>query len=454
MKDEPKTPGFLERLGRWAGMFAERFVPDPWIYAIALTFIAFFGAVIVTDKEVVDVARAWHKGLWNKAILVLIAQFSFNLIVCTSLARTPLVKGLLARMAGLPRSPRMAVWLIGLVSIGLSLISWALCIIGGAIFAQEVCREGKKRGMSVHYPLAIAAGYIGMMTFGLGLTSSAPLMVSSAGHLYEAKIGVIPFSETVGSLTSLGILAFVALLCPLILGAMHPSEGVVEGLLPLPLAEDPGDAKPGATFAERLEKSPLVLKLGALLPLSFFVDHFFIQGKGISIDAMNLAFLCAALLLFRTPRQMLRELARASQGVWSIVFQFPFYAGLMGIIVTTGLGKEVAAAFGALASEGTWPMIGVSFQALCNLFVPSAGGQWLVTGEILIDSSQAFHYSNGQAVLIEVMGDQLTNMIQPMWALPALALSGLEARHIMGYTAVVMMVAYAVMVLGLSLFPV
>lgn len=454
----------MERIGRVAGVFAERFVPDPWIYAVGLTFLAWGAAVAFTDKGPREVSDAWASGLWNANILVLIAQFSFNLLVCTAIARTPFVRGLLERVAGLPRSARSVIVTVALVSILLGLISWALCIVGGALFAAEACRQAKKRGIAVHYPLAIASGYIGMMTFGLGLTSSAPLIVARENHSLIAKMGVVPFSATVGTGMSLGVLASCLVVLPALLASMHPGAGgeIIE-------FKDPGGEASGGeadgkevgeeagapqTFAARLETSPVVLKLGALLPVYYFVDHWFLRQKGIGINAMNLSFLCAALILFPTPRDMLRELTRASAGVWSIIFQFPFYAGVMGIISGTGLGQVVARSFVAISSETTWPFIGAVFSALCNLFVPSAGGQWLVSGEILVDTSKAFGFSPAQAVMIEVMGDQVTNMIQPMWALPALALSGLEARHIMGYTAVTMVVGFLIMVAGVTLFPV
>ncbi|MBL91144.1 MAG: hypothetical protein CMH56_04935 [Myxococcales bacterium] len=449
-----ETP--LEKIGRISGLFAERYVPDPWIYAILLTGVAYFSACIFTDAGLWKSAEAWHVGLWNKGILVLIAQFSLNLILCTAIARTPLLKKGLAALAHTPNSAKMAIALIGAVSIGLSLVSWALCIIGGAIFAQEVARGAHHKGFKLHYPLAIASGYIGMMTFGLGLTSSAPLIVSSPGHDLESVIGIVAFSETVGTPMSLTVLALLWIVCPACLAAMHPSQDIVvapDNVLK-ETSSSGGDEQPAATFSEKLERSPWVLKIGAILPVSFLVTYYFIDGKGISINSMNLIFLCAALILYRTPRHMLDELSQASAGVWSIVFQFPFYAGLIGIIKGTGLGMVVAEAFVAISSEVTWPLIGAFFSALCNLFVPSAGGQWLVTGEILVQTSQSFNYSPAQAVMIEVMGDQVTNMIQPMWALPALALSGLEARHIMGYTAVVMVVGFALMCVGITFFPV
>ncbi len=43
-------------------------------------------------------------------------------------------------------------------------------------------------------------------------------------------------------------------------------------------------------------------------------------------------------------------------------------------------------------------------------------------------------------------------MLQPFWALPLLAITGVRARDIVGYTAALMLVAAAWMALGLALF--
>ncbi|MDF1665574.1 MAG: TIGR00366 family protein [Planctomycetota bacterium] len=447
--------GFLETVGRWSGMFAERFVPDPWIYAMILTAVAMIAAYNWGDPEKVesvnDVVRAWSKGLWNPKILVLIAQFSFNLIVCTALAQTKLVQKVLSTLAAVPKSARQAIALVAAVSIGLGLISWALCIVGGAIFGQEVCRQAKRRGIKVHYPLAISSGYLGMMTFGFGLTSSAPLMVAQENHFLASKIGVIPFNQTVGSPMSLATLALLLIACPTMLAFMHPSKKIHEVSLGAKKREIASPAP--TTFAQHLEHSQIFLKVAAILPCWFLYNYYIIDKKGLSIDSMNLVFLCAALILFKRPKEMLEKLSEAARGVWSIVFQFPFYAGLMGIIIETGLGARVAEFFVSISNQTTWPALGVAFQGLCNLFVPSAGGQWLVTGNILIDASRDLAFSDRQAVMIEVMGDQLTNMVQPMWALPALALSGLKAKDILGYTAVVMVAAYFIMAIMLTMFP-
>ena len=49
-------------------------------------------------------------------------------------------------------------------------------------------------------------------------------------------------------------------------------------------------------------------------------------------------------------------------------------------------------------------------------------------------------------------GDQITNMLQPFWALPLLGITKLKAREILPYTLLVMLVGSAIYILGLLIF--
>ncbi len=65
--------------------------------------------------------------------------------------------------------------------------------------------------------------------------------------------------------------------------------------------------------------------------------------------------------------------------------------------------------------------------------MPSGGGQWAVQGPIFIEALKQAHLPYAWGVLALAYGDQWTNLIQPFWALPLLAITGLEAKDIMGY---------------------
>ena len=49
-------------------------------------------------------------------------------------------------------------------------------------------------------------------------------------------------------------------------------------------------------------------------------------------------------------------------------------------------------------------------------------------------------------------GDQLTNMLQPFWALPLLGITGLKAKEILPYTLLLMILGGFVFIGGLLIF--
>src|SRR6187401_1346095 len=99
----------LSRLGAASAAIAERYMPDAWIYAILLTFIAYFAALALTPSTAWHAATAWHSELWNKDVLTLIAQFSVNLILCTTMARAPVIQQALIRLAAKPTTATGAI---------------------------------------------------------------------------------------------------------------------------------------------------------------------------------------------------------------------------------------------------------------------------------------------------------------------------------------------------------
>ena len=51
-----------------------------------------------------------------------------------------------------------------------------------------------------------------------------------------------------------------------------------------------------------------------------------------------------------------------------------------------------------------------------------------------------------------VYGDQLTNMLQPFWALPLLGITGLKARQILPYSMLIMLGGMSIFFFGIIIF--
>jgi short subunit fatty acids transporter len=86
---------------------------------------------------------------------------------------------------------------------------------------------------------------------------------------------------------------------------------------------------------------------------------------------------------------------------------------------------------------------------IVNMFVPSGGGQWAVQCPIMMPAAEALGVSYGRAAMGIAWGDAWTNMIQPFWALPLLAVAKLNIKDIMGYTTVILLWAGIVTSLGM-----
>jgi len=234
----------------------------------------------------------------------------------------------------------------------------------------------------------------------------------------------------------LGATIFAALLSGLSFGAL--AHALWD---PRAADEAPEEDRP---FASSLERSRL---LGWLLTsLGFGALFLEVYGGGfaLSFNNMNFTFLFLGIALHGNLGRYVRALGEAVQGASGIVLQFPFYFGILGLLVVSGLGASFAAQIGALSTETTYPIFTFLSAGLVNLFVPSGGGQWVVQGDIVIQGAlEHGTHMLPKSILALAYGDEWTNMLQPFWALPLLAITGLRARDVMGYTAAVLLVCGA-----------
>jgi short-chain fatty acids transporter len=441
----------LERLGDSLSRWARRWVPDPFVLAILLTLVTFAASLFYVGFDVKRVLFAWvdgkggGKGFWN--LLAFGMQMCLILVTGHALASSPPVRRALDALAKSARTPARAVVVVTLGAMLLAYLNWGLGLIGGALLAREVGQRARKQGIPVHYPLLVAAGYSGLMVWHGGLSGSAPLKVTLAKDLKEilgeslaAQVQPMPLGQTIGSVGNLLANAILLVLVPLVLVRMLPAKEADR--VPAPALDDePEPAAPsGATPAERLERSSWLGFGFAAVGIATGVLLLRRQGLGnLDPNLLNFVFLFAGLALHGSPLAYVNAVAEAAKGCAGIILQFPFYAGIMGMLAGTGLLTAVA---GAMAHVGPGALPAVSFYSagLVNLFVPSGGGQWAVQGPILLEAAVKSGVSPARMVMALAYGDQWTNMLQPFWALPLLGITGARARDIIGYTAVILLV--------------
>ena len=115
------------------------------------------------------------------------------------------------------------------------------------------------------------------------------------------------------------------------------------------------------------------------------------------------------------------------------------------------LAKVMAGWFVAISTAQTLPFWSMISGGLINLFVPSGGGQWAVQGPVMIEAASELGADLPRVAMGVAIGDQWTNMIQPFWTIPALAIAGLGVRDIMGYTVIAFLWTGIIFAAGLLL---
>lgn len=448
----------IRRLGYRFASLARAVTPDPFVLAVGLTLVVFVLAAAVQGTGPVEIIRAWQgdSGFWS--LLAFAMQMVLILVTGHALASSPAVSALLGRIASLPRTGAQAAGLVSFVAIATALLNWGLGLVVGAILAREVGKSCAARGVRAHYPLLAAAGYTGLMCWHGGFSGTAPLMMTTEanverflGEEMAAAVGTLPFTETVlspfNALVTGGLLVLVPLLCAALAPKKDDPAEAIDEHVPARSAGEDAAATAAATVTERevatipdrIETSPWLTAV-IVVPLAVAVGLWWWETGITRLDpnALNLMFLTLGLVLHGTVRRYVAAVSEAVSGASGIVLQFPFYAGIMGVMHATGLGTSFATALADAASPTTYATLTMLSAAVINLFVPSGGGQWAVQGPIAVQASSALDVPLELAVMGVAYGDQLTNMLQPFWALPLLAITGVKARDIVGYTAVCM----------------
>lgn len=422
-------------------VFVERYYPDAFVFVILLTLITFGLAVSFTDSTPIDAVQAWGNGL--TALLSFMTQICIILFTAHALAHTDLMQNLLSKVAKIPKTPTQAYVLVALVAALSNLIAWSLGLIVGAIIARQVAIEADRKGLKIHYPLLVATAYAGFVVWHMGYSSSSALFVATDGHILEDKIGVIPVTATIFTNWNMLIAAVtiigIAIICPL----MQPNEKDIiqvkakDLLKSLSKEEEVSISK--KTIGDKLNHSRLLTIIFGLILLVYLIKWFGEKGFNLDLNIVNWTFLALGLLLARSPLHYVQLVKNAGSTLGPILLQFPFYAGIMGLMKDTGLVVLMSDYFTEVATASTLSFWAFISSGIVNMFVPSGGGQWVIQGPIFIAAAENLNVNPNVIVMGVAYGDQWTNMIQPFWTIPLLAIAGLDMRKIMGYTFIILL---------------
>lgn len=423
-----------------AGFFTKivrRWLPDAFLFATILTFIVFVFGMIFQGQSPVNMVKYWGEGFWK--LLAFAMQMVLVLVTGHTLAKTKAIESVLKSIAGLASTPGQAIMLTTFVAVIACWINWGFGLIVGALLAREMARNIK----GIHYGLLVASAYTGFIVWHAGLSGSIPLKVADGkGFMLQITGGaVLPVSETIFAWQSILISVILLVSLPIINKMMMPAEEDVIEVDPTLL--DDGDAvlavkKEDMTPAEKMENSMVVSMLLGALGFGYII-YYFANGSKLGLNSVNLIFLFAGIVLHKTPANYLKTMNEAIKNTGGIVLQFPLYAGIMGMMVHSGLAASISQWFVEVSTPATFPFFTYLSAGIVNFFVPSGGGQWAVQGPIIMPAAKTLGVPLSKAVMAIAWGDAWTNMVQPFWALPLLGIAGLEIRDIMGYCVVALL---------------
>jgi len=440
--------------------FFRNFLPSPFSIAVLLTLLTAVLALMFTQRPEnavyaypIVILDYWQTGFWE--LLQFTMQMALILILGHALALTPMFNSLIDRLTVYCDNSAKSAFLISLITILMSFLNWGLCLVFGAIFARKVAEKAKQNGWKLNYPLIGAAGYSGMMCWHGGFSGSAPLTVSGEGHFLVDEIGVIGIGDTLLSSMNITTSVLLLLIIPSVFYLLGKKSAPTEINLPARQKEEKSPSN--ITGAERIDHSKIIALVFGLVICFLAVKQIYSSPKGaglgfIDLDYINFFLFGLGVLLHGSFYNFLRAIQAAIGGSAGIIIQFPLYAGIMGIMKYSGLGALVSQGFVEISTATTLPIFTLFSAGLVNIFVPSGGGQWAVQGPIITEAAQTLNVSVPKAVMALSYGDQLTNMLQPFWALPLLGITKLKAKDILPYSALIMLVGLIIFISILMIF--
>lgn len=440
----------IKGLSKFFTTIVQRFLPDPLVFAMILTLIMFVSGIIFTGHTPIDMIGFWGKSFWN--LLAFGMQMALILVTGSALASSPPVKRILEKIASIPKTPAQAIMLVTFSAAVANIVNWGFGLIVGALLAKEVAKKVPR----TDYRLLIASAYIGFMTWHGGLSGSIPLLAATKGNPMEKAIGLIPLSQTIFAPFNIFITIALIIVLPLMTRMMMPKDEDVVEIDPALLAAEAAagtsiDTTTEKTFAVRVENSRIIAWLIGILGVSYMV-YYFMNGGSMDVNAVNMIMFFAGIILHGSPLSYMQAVVNGAKGTAGIMVQFPFYAGIQGMMDLSGLGGLITSGFVSISNVHTFPIFAFLSSGLINFFVPSGGGHWVVQGPFIMPAAQALGADLGKSAMAIAYGEAWMNMAQPFWALPALAIAGLKVRDIMGYCVTTLIVGALIFGVGLALF--
>jgi short-chain fatty acids transporter len=436
---------FLGRCTAVSVYLFENLMPDPFVFAVLLTFLgAALAWALAPNATPVSIVGAWYAGIF--ALFTFAFQMVIMLVAGYALATAPPVHRVLARVAALATTPASAISLTIVVGMVASWLNWGLGLVVAALIAREIAKR-----VRIDFGWLVAAAYSGFVISTEGLSGSIALSQATHGsalNIVEKVTGHgLPLSQTVFTAFNLIPIAVLLVVLPIVFRYLAPAPAATVYADPERLkAED--QQKPlveaADTFGSKLDHA-WILNLLLVCFGGFGIAMELRRTHGaVDLNSVILILVMLGLLLHWRPAAYVGAVKHAARITGPLILQYPLYGGLMGIITTTGLAAVLSKVFIRFSTAHTLPFFTYLTSLVITLFVPSGGGHWAVQGPFAIPAAQNLHASLAGTTMAVAMGESVANMLQPFFALPILAIAGIRMRRMMGFMVVTFLISLVV----------
>jgi len=424
----------------------ERVIPDPFVLAILITaIVAVLSLIFAPHASVPKMIGGWYKGFFD--IFTFAFQITLVLVTGHAFAHAPPVQRVFKALVSIARTPAQAGALTFVLVAVTSFFNWGMGLVVAALLAREVAKR-----MRVDFAWIVAAGFSGWVVWASGISSSIALAQSTPGssmNVVQKLTGaVLPFGETVFTRFNLVPTLVMLFAMPFVLAWLKPRD---EDAVVLDTARHPDEPirkRPDGklSFARWIEHSwigsAFIGAAGiALIVLTQF-QHIAFSG----VNAVIFVMFIAGVILHGYPLAYADAIRNAAKQTGSMMLQYPLYGGIMGMMDATGLPDVISHFFIAISNAHTLPFWSYVCSLIVTFFIPSGGGHWAVQGPFVVPAAVALHASVPATTMAVAMGEQVSNMMQPFWAAPVVAMAGVGVQRVLGFT--VMTFAVGLIVYG------
>ena len=446
----------ITKLGEKFTILFQKYMPNAFVFAILLTLLTAIVSLVWIGASPLKIITSWYDGFWT--LLTFGMQIVLIIITGFAIALSPIINKGIDKLAQVIKSPRQVYFIVVFFGAAVSIISF-----GWIVITCVLARELALRVKNVNYPFLIACVYFSGGSWVTGLSSSIPLLLGTKGN-YLIETGIlsetIPTARTLGSTLNLSMLVLFLGFTPFLILFLVPKSKKIKELKDMlnntdakiePSIKDEANSlnHSFSTMSDRLNNSIIIQYIIVLMGFIYIIYHFYSKGFELNFNIMIFMFLIIGMLLHKTPMRYVIAMKRSSTNISGILYQYPFYAGIMGIMLYTGLGEELAQIMSSVASIDSYPFFAYLTGGIVNFAIPSAGGEFAVVAPSIINAVKdigaglpAEDITNmiTRASLSVAYGESTSNLLQPFYLLLVFPIMGsgikIQARDVMGYLVI------------------